>query len=132
MVDCLRHCISLIPKPAALKAAEQEARQKEAEEKAARVARDRAEKEAANKLARELAERLAEEEKAKKKKAIRYPIEDLDVQITERDKKAGMRTRKPTPRRASDVLPFSEVKGAFENFLTVWNFLVCFGSALFL
>ena len=93
-------------------------------------AEKKAEKQAADKLARELAERLADEEKAKKKKAIRYPTEDLDVTLSDRDKKAGMKLMKPIPKRSSDYLPFNDTKRAFENFLAVWNFLICFGYAL--
>ena len=77
-------------------------------------------------MAKELAERLAEEEKAKKK-AIRYPTEDLVVTLSDRDKKAGMKLSKPAPSRSSENIPFNETKGVFDAFLAVWNFLICFG-----
>lgn len=107
--------------PAAAKAAD--AANKAQEEKS------KVEKQAADKLAKELAERLAEEEKAKKK-AIRYPTEDLVVTLSDRDKKAGMKLTKPIPSRSPEKIPFSETKGVFEAFLAIWNFLICFGYAI--
>ena len=110
------------------KAAEAATRQKEAEEKAALNAKNKAEKKAAEQAAKE-EERLAlAEMKAKlKKKAVRYPTEDLEVRITDRDKKSGMKERKPIPSRSPEKVPFNETKGTFEGFLAVWNFLIGFG-----
>jgi hypothetical protein len=66
------------------------------------------------------AERLAAEKK--KKKPIRYPTEDLDVHVTEKDIKAGMRLDRPIP----DVR-MSFAQPSFELFLMSWNFLVVHG-----
>lgn len=79
-------------------------------EKKERDARDKAEKQ---KVAKEEAERLAAEKK--KKKPIRYPTEDLDIQITDKDKKAGIKVQRPIANRA--MLPFNETPGTFESFL---------------
>ncbi|KAF7319950.1 hypothetical protein MKEN_00778800 [Mycena kentingensis (nom. inval.)] len=84
-------------------------------------------------------QRLAKEEAAsisaalpdkKKKKPVRYPTEDLDVQLTEKDKKAGMKVKRPVPSRVA--LPFNDSAGTFESFLMTWNFLVVYGNALHL
>ena len=115
---------------AAAKAAEAEARHREAEAKAKAVARAKADKLAAEQAAKEEAERLAAEKAKQKKKPIRYPTEDLDVRLNDRDKKAGMKIRKPVPSRNPEKLPFSEIKGAFEAFLASYNFLICFGLDL--
>ncbi|KAJ2918942.1 hypothetical protein MD484_g1379, partial [Candolleomyces efflorescens] len=96
-----------------------------AAEKKERDARDKAEKQ---RLAKEEAERLAAEKK--KKKPIRYPTEDLDVRLTDKDKKAGVRLQRPVANRA--ILPFNEVSGVFEAFLMAWNFLVVYGQPLHL
>ncbi|KAF8649895.1 hypothetical protein AX16_005654 [Volvariella volvacea WC 439] len=101
------------------------AAQEEKAEKREREAREKAEKQ---RLAKEEAERLAAEKK--KKKPTRYPTEDLDVRVSEKDKKAGIKVRKPTPDRAS--LPFNDTPGAFEAFLMGWNFLVVYGQPLHL
>lgn len=74
-------------------------------------------------LAREEAERIAAEKK--KKKPIRYPTEDLDVRLTDKDLKAGMKMKRPVP--TSHVLPFNHYPGCFESFLMAWNFLVVYG-----
>lgn len=95
--------------------------------KAAAVARVKAGKAAAELAAKEEAERLAAEKAKQKKKPVRYPTEDLDVRINERDKRAGMKLMRPVPSRSPDKLPFSESKGALEGFLASWNFLICFG-----
>lgn len=73
--------------------------------------------------AKEEAERLAAERK--KKKPIRYPTEDLDVRISDKEKKAGIKVKKPIPSRAH--LPFGEDQATFESFLMTWNFLVVYG-----
>lgn len=118
-----------IPKTttAIAKAEEAAQRQRDHELKVAETARAKAEKRAADQGAKEEAERLATEKARLKKKTVRYPTEDLDVRITDRDKKAGMQTRKPVPSRSPDKVPFNDGKGTFESFLQVWNFLVCFG-----
>jgi len=77
----------------------------------------------AEKLAKAEAERQAAEKK--KKKPIRYPTEDLDVTLSEKEKKAGMKVRRPIPSRSA--LPFNDQEGSFESFLMTWNFLVVYG-----
>lgn len=77
----------------------------------------------AEKLAKAEAERQAAEKK--KKKPIRYPTEDLDVTLSEKEKKAGMKVRRPVPSRSA--LPFNDREGSFESFLMAWNFLVVYG-----
>ncbi|PPQ71756.1 hypothetical protein CVT26_007597 [Gymnopilus dilepis] len=99
--------------------------QEEKAEKREREAREKLEKQ---RLAKEEAERIAAEKK--KKKPLRYPTEDLDIRITDKDKKAGMRVTRPMANRAS--LPFNETPGAFEAFLMAWNFLVVYGQPLHL
>jgi bromodomain adjacent to zinc finger domain protein 1A len=81
------------------------------------------EREAEKLLAKAEAERQAAEKK--KKKPIRYPTEDLDVVLSEKEKKAGTKVRRPTP--SCTALPFNERKGSFESFLMAWNFLVVYG-----
>ena len=89
-------------------------------EKKEREARDKAEKQ---RLAKEEAERIAAEKK--KKKPVRYPTEDLDVRLSDKDNKAGMRATRPLVNR--HTLPFNETPGTFEAFLMAWNFLVVYG-----
>lgn len=91
-----------------------------AAEKKEKDALDKAEKQ---RLAKEEAERLAAEKK--KKKPVRYPTEDLDIQITDKDKKAGVKVQRPMANRA--ILPFNDKPGTFESFLLAWNFLVVYG-----
>ena len=62
----------------------------------------------------------------KKKKPLRYPAEDMDVMLPERDKKAGAKVQRPVP---SKDLPFRGVPGAFEPFLMAWNYLNVYGYA---
>jgi hypothetical protein len=81
------------------------------------------EREAEKLLVRAEAERQAAEKK--KKKPIRYPTEDLDVMLSEKDKKNGMKVRRPIPSRTA--LPFNDREGSFESFLMAWNFLVVYG-----
>ena len=81
------------------------------------------EREAEKLLAKAEAERQAAEKK--RKKPIRYPTEDLDVILSEKDKKGGMKVRRPSPSRTA--LPFNDRKGSFESFLMAWNFLVVYG-----
>ena len=89
----------------------------------ARVAAALAEKKEREKAeaqkAKEEAERLAAEKK--KKKPIRYPTEDLDVHLTDKDKAAGMRVERPLASRSA--LPFNDTPGTFESFLLAWNFI---------
>ncbi|KAH9486764.1 Imitation switch two complex protein 1 [Psilocybe cubensis] len=96
-----------------------------AAEKREREAREKAEKQ---RLAKEEAERIAAEKK--KKKPVRYPTEDLDVRIGDKEKKAGMRVTRPLANKLS--LPFNDIPGAFESFLMAWNFLVVYGQPLHL
>ncbi|KAG7099386.1 hypothetical protein E1B28_001241 [Marasmius oreades] len=95
--------------------------------KAAALAAEKRERE--EKAKREEAERLAAEKK-KKKKPIRYPTEDLDVRITDKDKKSGMKVKRPIPSRVA--LPFQDNLSTFEHFLYAWNFLVVYGQPLHL
>lgn len=95
-----------------------------AAEKRERDARDKADKQ---KLAKEEAERLAAEKK--KKKPIRYPTEDLDVRVADRDIKAGVKIMRPVAARRA--LPFNDSPGVFESFLMGWNFLIVYGWVLF-
>lgn len=106
---------------------EAEAKQREIDAKAAAVAKAKADKLAAEQMAKDEAERLAAEKAKQKKKPIRYPTEDLDVRLNDRDKKAGMKLKRPVLSRSPDKLPFSESKGGFEGFLAAYNFLICFG-----
>ena len=62
----------------------------------------------------------------KKKKPLRYPAEDMDVVLPERDKKAGAKVQRPIPSRE---LPFRDLPGAFEPFLMAWNYLNVYGYA---
>jgi len=95
-----------------------------AAEKKEKDARDKAEKQ---RLAKEEAERLAAEKK--KKKPVRYPTEDLDVRMGDKEKKAGaLRLQRPVANQA--ILPFNETPGTFESFLMAWNFLVVYGCVL--
>lgn len=91
-----------------------------AAEKREREAREKADKQ---KQAKEEAERLAAEKK--KKKPVRYPTEDLDVRVADRDKKAGVKVKRPVASR--HALPFNNTPGAFESFLMGWNFLIVYG-----
>ncbi|KAJ7783454.1 chromatin remodeling complex protein [Mycena maculata] len=99
------------------------AAQEERAEKREREATEKAEKQ---KIAKEEAERLAAEKK--KRKPLRYPAEDLDVQLGEKEKMAGAKVKRPVPSRVA--LPFNDTPGTFEAFLMTWNFLVVFGQAL--
>ncbi|KAG5221535.1 Bromodomain adjacent to zinc finger domain protein [Salix suchowensis] len=85
--------------------------------------RENREKAERQRLAKIEAERLAAEKK--KKKPIRYPTEDLDVRLTDKDKKAGMKIQRPVP--SQTALAFNEQPGTFESFLLVWNFLNVYG-----
>jgi hypothetical protein len=96
-----------------------------AHEKKEREVREKAEKQI---KAKEEADRLAAEKK--KKKPIRYPTEDLDVHLADKEKKAGMKIKRPVPSRVA--LPFSGDKVNFEAFLFAWNFLVVYGQPLHL
>lgn len=94
-------------------------------EKREREAHEKAEKQRA---AKEEAEQLAAEKK--KKKPIRYPTEDLDIRMADKDKKAGMKLKRPVGNRAN--VPFNETPGASESFLMSWNFLIVYGQPLHL
>lgn len=63
-----------------------------------------------------------------KKKPIRYPTEDLDVVLTDKEKKAGAKTKRPVPNK--HAVPLNETPGAGEMFLMTWNFLVVYGHVL--
>jgi bromodomain adjacent to zinc finger domain protein 1A len=81
---------------------------------------------AAEKAAKAEADRL-EAEKTKKKKPLRYPTEDLDVRLTDKDIKAGATLSRPVPSRTT--LPFGDQQ-VFEKFLMTWNFLISYGLVL--
>nr|GAT49763.1 predicted protein [Mycena chlorophos] len=98
----------------------QEEKERQATEKAERAEKQRQLKEEASQASPE----------KKKKKPVRYPTEDLDVQLTEKDKKAGMKLKRPVPSRMA--LPFNGPGGGFESFLMTWNFLVVYGTPLHL
>ncbi|KAF8640381.1 hypothetical protein AX17_000051 [Amanita inopinata Kibby_2008] len=101
------------------------AAQEERAEKREREAREKAEKQ---QQAKEETERIAAEKK--KKKPVRYPTEDLDVRIADKDKKAGMRIQRPLA--SQSALPFNDTPGTFEAFIMGWNFLVVYGQPLHL
>ena len=81
----------------------------------------------AEKLAKAEAQRQAAEKK--KKKPIRYPTEDLDVTLSEKERKNGTKVRRPVPSR--NALPFNDREGSFESFLMAWNFLIVYGCGLY-
>jgi bromodomain adjacent to zinc finger domain protein 1A len=74
---------------------------------------------------KEEAERLAEEKKKQKKKPLRYPTEDLDVRLPEKDIKNGAKLQRPIPRK--DTLPFGGDQRVFELFIMTWNFFMAYG-----
>lgn len=86
---------------------------------------ERKEREAQEKAdkAKEESERLAAEKK--KKKPIRYPTEDLDIAIGDKEKKAGMKLKRPAPSRVA--MPFGTDRLMNEAFIMSWNFLVVYG-----
>jgi hypothetical protein len=90
----------------------------DAAERRERETREKAERQ---KVAKEEAEQMADK---KKKKPIRYPTEDLDVRLSDKEKKAGMKAMRPVPSRC---VPFQDDQGTFESFLLAWNFLVVYG-----
>ncbi|EPQ60860.1 hypothetical protein GLOTRDRAFT_135465 [Gloeophyllum trabeum ATCC 11539] len=92
--------------------------------------REQEAKEAAEKKAREEEEKAKKAEEKIKKKPIRYPTEDLDVRLGDKEKKAGMKIKRPVPSRTA--LPFGEDRHTFEMFLMAWNFLVVYGQPLHL
>ncbi|KAI8995548.1 chromatin remodeling complex protein [Trametes punicea] len=98
-----------------LLAAIAEQREREAREKA-----EQAQK------AKEESERLAAEKK--KKKPIRYPTEDLDVVLGDKEKKAGMKVKRPVPSKLA--MPFGEDQETNSAFLMSWNFIVVYGQPL--
>ncbi|KAE9410920.1 hypothetical protein BT96DRAFT_870719 [Gymnopus androsaceus JB14] len=98
------------------------------EERAMKRDRDAQQKLDQQRLAREEAEKIAAEKK--KKKPLRYPTEDLDVRLTDKDLKGGMKLKRPVP--TTHALPFNRHPGSFESFLMAWNFLVVYGQALHL
>lgn len=118
--------IRVWPPPAAAKAAESEAKQREVEVRAAAVVKAKEDKVAAEREA----ERIAMDKLKLKKKPVRYPTEDLDIRLTERDKKAGMKLMRPTPATGPDKLPFLDHDDTFENFIASWNFFMCYGCVI--
>ena len=65
----------------------------------------------------------------KKTRPLRYPAEDMDVVLPERDKKAGAKVQRPVPSRE---LPFRDLPGVFESFLMIWNYLNVYGCVDYL
>ena len=61
----------------------------------------------------------------KKKKPIRYPTEDLDVVLGEKEKRAGMKLRRPLPSKLG--MPFADDQTSNATFLMSYNFLVVYG-----
>ncbi|KAI0079592.1 hypothetical protein K474DRAFT_1658945 [Panus rudis PR-1116 ss-1] len=106
----------------------EELRAKAAAALAERREREAREKEEKARLAKEEAERLAAEKK--KKKPVRYPTEDLDITIGDREKRAGMKLKRPTPSKTA--MPFGTDRDTNEAFLTAWNFLNIYGQPLHL
>ncbi|KAI0662737.1 chromatin remodeling complex protein [Cubamyces menziesii] len=88
-----------------------------------REAREKAE---AQQKAKEESERLAAEKK--KKKPIRYPTEDLDVVLGDKEKRAGMKVKRPVPSKLA--MPFGEDQDTNSAFLMSWNFIVVYGQPL--
>jgi hypothetical protein len=91
------------------------------EEKAARtrdeeVARAKRERDEANRLALT----------GCKRHVVRWPIEDLDVVLTQAEKASGKPICRPTAHRVSEFSA-SEV---FESFLMSWNFVTTYGCVL--
>ncbi|KAH9835634.1 chromatin remodeling complex protein [Rhodofomes roseus] len=107
-----------------------------AEEKAAKVfaaATEKREQEARYKAEKaqqekEEKDRLAAEKA--KKKPIRYPTEDLDVVLGDREKRAGMKLKRPVPSQVA--MPFGHDSATNDSFLMAWNFLVVYGQPLHL
>ncbi|KAI0824248.1 chromatin remodeling complex protein [Trametes gibbosa] len=64
----------------------------------------------------------------KKKKPIRYPTEDLDVVLGDKEKRAGMKLKRPVPSKLA--MPFGEDHDTNSAFLMCWNFLVVYGHPL--
>ncbi|KZO96217.1 hypothetical protein CALVIDRAFT_564095 [Calocera viscosa TUFC12733] len=102
-------------------AAEAEKRRKEEEER-----KRKEEEEAARKAAEEAAAAAA----AAKKKPVKYPTEDLDVRVSEREKKHGKRVRRPLWKK--DVFFLGLGQDVWEVFLETWNFLSIFSKPLLL
>lgn len=78
----------------------------------------------------EAARLAAEEKKKQKKKPLRYPTEDLDVRIPDKDIKAGANIQRPLAKK--DTLPFGEDQKLFETFIMTWNFFMAYGHPLHL
>lgn len=72
-------------------------------------------------VAEERVRQLKDKEKPKPKGPIKYPIDDLDVVVTDRERKLGKQVMRPPLERE---LPFGV---AFEPFLMSWAFLQAFG-----
>ncbi|VDB99827.1 unnamed protein product [Peniophora sp. CBMAI 1063] len=103
------------------------------EKKKKRLDAEKAAEEKKSNAAQAQAERDAKAQEAaakEKKKPIRYPTEDLDVVLTDKDKRAGAKTKRPVPSKLA--VPLNEHPGAAEMFLMTWNFLVVYGHPLHL
>ena len=72
---------------------------------------------------KEESERLLAEKK--KKKPVRYPTEDLDVVLGDKEKRAGMKLKRPVPSKFA--MPFGEDQEMNAAFLMSYNFLVVYG-----
>ena len=73
--------------------------------------------------AKEENDRLAADKK--KKKPVRYPTEDVDVVLNDKDKRAGMKLKRPVPSKLA--MPFGEDQHTNATFLMSWSFLVVYG-----
>lgn len=58
-----------------------------------------------------------------KKSVTRWPVEDLDVILTEKEKAAGKPIVRPVPHRVTEFA----VPEVFEQFLMAWNFVTTYG-----
>ncbi|KAH9944458.1 chromatin remodeling complex protein [Epithele typhae] len=107
-------------------------RRQMAEEKAER------EKAVAEQRQREERERVEQQLKAKeendrltdkkKKKPIRYPTEDLDVVLGDKERRAGMKVKRPAPSKLA--MPCGDDPETNAHFLMSYNFLVVYGQPL--
>ena len=90
-----------------------------------REEKERKEEEQRRKNAERTKVRAEKKAEKKKKKPVRYPTEDLDITIGDKEKKAGMQLRKPAPSRAG--MPFGRDHITNEGFIMAWKFLVVYG-----
>ncbi|TBU48396.1 chromatin remodeling complex protein [Dichomitus squalens] len=92
-----------------------------------REERERAQQKQQQQKVKEENDRLVAAEK-KKKKPVRYPTEDLDVVLGDKEKRAGIKLKRPVPSKLA--MPFGEDQKTNAMFLMSWNFLVVYGQPL--